>query len=164
MTQSQLTQFQSECINFFGDVAQGLGVAKSIGQIYGVIYASRESVSFTDIVALLNISKGSVSQGLQFLRSLGAVNVSERLNDRREYFECELGLRRLVGGLMREKIDPLLSSGRLRIAQLENMAREATDPSLRKFQIDRVKQLRAWRTQFALVIPLVHGFLRSPRK
>lgn len=67
-------EFERECVEFFAEIVQLFGVPKSVGQIYGVLYASPVPLSFSDIVEELEISKGSASQGLQLLRSLGAIN------------------------------------------------------------------------------------------
>ena len=64
-------------MDMFADIVSALGIPKSIGQIYGLLYASATPLSFSDIVERLEISKGSVSQGLQLLRSLGAINVAD---------------------------------------------------------------------------------------
>ena len=71
--------FQIQCAEMFAELVQIFGVPKSVGQIYGVLYATPEPLSFSDIVEQLNISKGSASQGLQLLRSLGAVRHVEQL-------------------------------------------------------------------------------------
>ena len=62
---------------FFAEIVQLFGIPKSVGQIYGLLYASPKPLGFTAIVERLEISKGSASQGLQLLRSLGAINEAE---------------------------------------------------------------------------------------
>src|SRR5664279_941808 len=111
--------FQTECATFFSEVVQVFGVPKSVGQIYGLLYASPEPLSFSDIVERLDISKGSASQGLQLLRSLGAIRVADELDgrenshfhlhphsgseaSRRIAYAPELSLRRLVSGVLQE--------------------------------------------------------------
>jgi len=57
----------------FADLVVLLGLPKSMGEIYGFVFASAEPPTFADIEQKLGLSKGSVSQGLRALRELGAV-------------------------------------------------------------------------------------------
>ena len=149
--------FERECAKFFGETARVIGVPPSVGQIYGLLYASPEPLSFTDIVGQLNISNGSASQGLQLLRSLGAVRSLEVENDRREYFEPELGLRRLVGGVLRERIVPLATAGSDRLEGLRDLAERSG--AAKNFHLKRVRQLTIWRKRLRLVLPVLDTLL-----
>lgn len=68
-----LTPFEAELVAVFADLVVLLGLPKSMGEIYGFIFASSEPPTFADIEHKLGLSKGSVSQGLRALRELGAV-------------------------------------------------------------------------------------------
>jgi len=169
--------FETECIGFFAEVVQVLGVPKSIGQIYGLIFASPAPLSFTDIVARLEISKGSASQGLQLLRSLGAIKLARSLPlnhralrltpdvpvlspvelPRRDYYEPELSLRKLVSGVLGEKIMPLAMTGGDRLARLRELAEQDGERS--DFLLDRVKQLGTWRRRLRTVLPVLTALL-----
>ncbi|MEM6279416.1 MAG: hypothetical protein AAF733_08065, partial [Verrucomicrobiota bacterium] len=63
-------QIEEEIIDYFVSFVQMLGLPKSVGQIYGTLFASPEPLVMDDIVERLGISKGSASQGLSLLRSL----------------------------------------------------------------------------------------------
>jgi hypothetical protein len=248
-------------VGLFADIVSALGIPKSIGQIYGLLYASATPLSFSDIVDRLDISKGSVSQGLQLLRSLGAINVADlklkALSDKqeadfaeakgegrsaksqvrsgkgdangrmpvdgdrtvtsdqsamdsgrradsapsalgslppasgsaplaltplplasasspsalgslpfasgsphREYFEPELSLRRLVAGVLRERVTPFATTGANRLARLRELARPSDDTE--KHYLDRVKQLESWRRRLKTVLPVL-GALLGPK-
>ena len=165
--------FQTECATFFSEVVQVFGVPKSVGQIYGLLYASSEPLSFSDIVERLEISKGSASQGLQLLRSLGAVNVADQSDDRehshshsggeasrRIAYEPELSLRRLVSGVMQERISPLALAGTDSLGRLRELAE--TDGAASDFYLDRVRQLETWRRRLRTVLPVL-GVLLGPK-
>ena len=70
--------FEGECVAFFAEIVQLFGIPKSVGQIYGLLYASYQPLGFTSIVERLEISKGSASQGLHLLRTLGANIIAEQ--------------------------------------------------------------------------------------
>jgi hypothetical protein len=156
------TNFERECVDFFAELAQAFGVPRSLGQIYGVLFASPSPLSFTDIVERLGISKGSASQGLQLLRSLGAVCGADGMGvlkhsaaGRRERFVPELSLRRLMSGILRERVQPLLGDSGSRMRRLRDCARQMHNASGAKFSFERVKQLEAWRRQLGLFLPMV---------
>jgi len=171
------TEFARECIKLFAEVVQVFGVPKSVGQIYGLLFASPAPLSFSDIVERLDISKGSASQGLKLLRSLGAVNVVRPLSlaprpsrlahnapvvsivepSRREYFEPELGLRRLVNGVLQERVTPLATTGGNRLSHLRELAERDGEGS--DFFLDRVKQLDTWRRRLKTVLPVLSMLL-----
>jgi hypothetical protein len=169
--------FETECVTFFAEVVQFFGVPKSIGQIYGLLFASAAPLSFSDIVVQLDISKGSASQGLQLLRSLGAINFARSLPSthrplriahgslvvspvevqRRDYYEPELSLRKLISGVLRERITPLTMTGGDCLARLRKMAEQKGEEN--DFRLDRVKQLETWQRRLKTVLPVLTALL-----
>jgi hypothetical protein len=166
--------FEQECVSFFAEVVQLFGVPKSVGQIYGLLYASPAPLGFSDIVERLEISKGSASQGLQLLRSLGAIIEAERSSQisnlpssiKRETrgvaYEPELSLRQLVTGVLRERIVPMASTGADRLKRIKELAEQA--PENTKFYLGRAKQLETWRKRFTTVMPLFTVLLGPKKK
>lgn len=154
--------FERECIALFTEFLHVLGVPNSIGAIYGLLFASPKPLCFADIVERLGVSKGSVSQGLAFLRQSGAVNVVDVVGDRREFFEPELGLRRLASGLIQEKIQPLAKQTKGAVSRLKQHAEVARTEG-NGFQMQRIKQLATWHRQLGRVLPVVQTILKIPR-
>jgi len=116
---------------------------------------------FADIVEKLGVSKGSVSQGLAFLRQSGAVKSVN--GGRREYFEPELGLRQLASGLLQEKIQPLAKESRAALSHLRARAVDAQGAQ-KEFQLERIRQLETWNRQLGRILPIVKALLIvSPR-
>jgi DNA-binding transcriptional regulator GbsR (MarR family) len=151
-------QFRRECVEFFGEVVQALGIPRSYGQIYGLLFASPEPLSFTHIAESLDMSRGSASQGLHALRELGAVCAVEG-EGRRELFEPELRLRKLMSGVLREKIEPIVEKGAARLKKLRLHAESAPTKSALKFSTERMQKLESWRRQAGMLLPLVRGVL-----
>ena len=83
-------------ISFFRDGAKIIGLPASVGEIFGLLFASPKPLTMADLVERLDISKGSASQGLKMLRTLGAVRDVEYDNDRKGYFEADIELKKLV--------------------------------------------------------------------
>jgi DNA-binding transcriptional regulator GbsR (MarR family) len=154
--------FERECADFFAEVVTVFGAPPSVGQIYGVVFASPSPLSFTDIVERLDISKGSASQGIKLLRELGAVRSAEVADDRREYFVAELGLRRLVDGAVRERIGNLVAAAPNRISRLRRLAEQGG--AARDSCIDQVEQLETWRRKLKLALPVLSMLLGPPKR
>lgn len=160
-------------MGFFADVVQVFGVPKSVGQIYGLLYGSPAPLSLSDIVERLDISKGSASQGLQLLRSLGAIHEAAAKSEiadsaaqlplrasRVTSYVPELGLRRLIGGVLREQVAPLASTSDRRLKRLSALA-TATDGVASDFYLDRAEQLNTWRRRLKTVLPALSLLLGS---
>ncbi|ACB76737.1 GbsR/MarR family transcriptional regulator [Opitutus terrae] len=173
-------EFQQACVEFFGDVVHALGVPRSVGQIYGLLYASPQPLSFTDIAEKLDISRGSTSQGLQALKELGAVvpvgdgsreqGAGSRNGNpaagggQRQLFQPQLELRQLVGGLLREKVTPLVNEGPGRLKRLRELAESSPTPAGKKFAEKRLAKLDTWRRQMRLLLPLLKTILGPVRR
>lgn len=74
---AELVQFERAVVSFFGQAADLLGVPKSVAAIYGVCFASPVPVGFSELQSRLDISTGSISQGLRVLREIGALKVAD---------------------------------------------------------------------------------------
>lgn len=162
-------EFECQCILFFEEVVQIFGVPKSVGQIYGLLYASPLPLSFSDIVERLDISKGSASQGLGLLRSLGAINeaalsvaggrlpVDRADASRRVAYEPELSLRRLVNGVLQKRIAPMAATGTERLTRMLELAEHGGMET--EFHLDRAEQLNTWRKRLKTVLPVLSALL-----
>lgn len=154
--------FEQECEQLFASFLRVFGVPNSIGAIYGLLYASPVPLCFAEIVDKLEVSKGSVSQGLTFLRQCGAIKPVAMSGDRREFFEPELGLRRLASGLIKEKVQPLAKETKEAVVRLKRHAATARG-DLNAFQLERIEQLETWHRQLGQMLPIVQTLLKIPR-
>jgi HTH-type transcriptional regulator, glycine betaine synthesis regulator len=122
---SPLTSGEAEVISIFVQMAQTLGAPRSLGEIYGLLFSTPRPLSFQEIVDQLKMSKGSVSQGLRFLRSVGAIKPVVVAGDRKEYYEPVVELRALVSGFLKERINPQLETwgARAKALKIEDFER-----------------------------------------
>ena len=156
---SATSAIDDRIISFFQDGVRMLGLPKSLGEIFGVLFASPSPLTMQDLINRLGISKGSASQGLKMLRTLGAVHEVEYPDDRKTYFEANVELKKLVGGFIREEIRPHLKSGQEKLTLLERELDKVDDPELRAFYEERIKRLDRWSGKANLVLPLLQKFL-----
>ncbi len=156
---SGLSDIETQVLDLFADGVRVLGLPRSVGEIYGLLFISRAPMSLDDLVARLGISKGSASQGLRFLRVLGAVSESDGGGTRRTYYEPEINLKRLVGGFIREQVRPHLESGEAKLGDLARAVRAVEDRAERKFCAKRLEKLENWFSRGKVLLPLFQRVL-----
>ncbi len=152
-----LGAFERECIDLFVHAAQALSIPRSIGEIYGLLYASAEPLPMDRIMLRLGISKGSASQGLRWLRGIGAVRTAYLAGDRRDHFVAQTALRELAEGFLREQVQPHLRHGDDYLSRLDLALGEVAVGPERKFARERLQKVRRWHRFATRVLPL---FLR----
>ncbi len=155
----QLDALEQQVVNVFVDGVRVLGLPRSIGEIYGLLFISPEPLSLDDLARRLNISKGSVSQGLRSLKSLGAIREAAGITDRRTHFEPAVELKRLVGGFIREQVRPHLDSGKSKVKNLGTMLSTIEDPVRQDFLRERVERLDQWMRRGGRVLPVLQKLL-----
>ncbi len=157
--QCALDPLERQVVAFFVDGVRVLGLPRSIGEIYGLLFISQTALSLDDLVLRLGISKGSASQGLRMLKSLGAVREADGGTERRTYYEPAIELKRLAGGFIREQVRPHLESGKSKISLLAQNSREIDDPGRREFILERVERLENWMRSGGRVLPVLQKLL-----
>jgi len=157
--QHELDPLERQVVAVFVDGVKVLGLPRSIGEIYGLLFISQNPLSLDDLVLRLRISKGSASQGLRALKSLGAVREAEAGAERRTYYEPAIELKRLVGGFIREQVRPHLESGKTKISRLAETAQEIDDATRREFLGERIERLETWMRSSGKVLPILQKIL-----
>lgn len=170
MAADGLTAFETEVVAVFVDLVVLLGLPKSVGEIYGLLFASAEPLTFADIEQKLGLSKGSVSQGLRSLREIGAIHEAEHDTEvepppgeskapaRVARWEAVVELRQLVGGLLRDRLTPYLHSQDTHIERAAACLDEldlGTDPVSRKILNQRLSKLQTWQARARTFLPLI---------
>ena len=166
--QDFLDAWEIAVIDLFLNAANSFGLPKSYGQIYALLFCRDHSLSMDEVMKLLEISKGSASQGLRSLRQLGAISSVFEPGDRKERFIAEIRLRKLVGGFLREQADPHLEKGTARLKQIECLVNDLKDVDSRKRGVRRHEILSGWHRQMSRLLPWVKMIVgksdRLPKK
>ena len=152
-----LSEIEVEIIDLFVNLLHFAGLPKSAGEIYGVLFASTRPMIFEEIAVKLDISSGSVSQGLRLLRSLNAVRTAYVAGDRRDHYVAETDLQKLTAGFLRGNLEQRLVSGEERLTRLNRLLShcESTPGSSHEFFEARVETLRVWNQRARAILPLV---------
>lgn len=153
---SPLAPWRQATIDFFVRAADLLGMPRSYGEIYGLLYSAEDPLQLNDVVTLLGISKGSASQGLRALRQFGAVKTVFVPGDRHDYYEAEMELKKMASGFLRDQVNPHLESGEDRLAQIRSLLEDDAD-SVKdsKAMLGKVAKLKKWHKRAHQIVPLV---------
>ncbi|MEK7686116.1 MAG: hypothetical protein AAB466_11905 [Verrucomicrobiota bacterium] len=148
-----------DMIEASGRLFQLLGLPRSTGQIYGLVYLSMKPCSLDDVVDLLGISKASASTGTRQLAAWGALRQVWVPGERRDYFEAVGDLGALVRGGYSEFVKPRLASSQKRLANmmgyLDSDAKEGfLTPEECRFCAERLKNLSRMQKKIQALAPL----------
>ena len=149
-----LTALETEIIDLFVQLSRLLGQPRSLAEIYGLLFISARPLSMDHLIERLNLSKGSASQGLKFLRNIGAVKTVYVPGDRRAHYEAVAELRNLVTRFLRDQIVPHLESGQARLERIARLVRQL--PAGERARINgRVTMLQSWGKRGKRFLPIV---------
>ena len=108
-----------EMVELGGRIGQVLGLTRSTGQIYGLLYLSTEPLSLNKMAAMLGISKGSASTGTRQLAAWGAIRKVWVPGERRDYYEVVEDLGQLILGSYNNLLKPRIQASKGRLATLK---------------------------------------------
>ena len=121
---ARLSPLETEIIDFFVQLSRLLGQPRSLGEIYGLLFISERPLAMDNLIERLQFSKGSASQGLKFLRNIGAVRMVYVAGERRVHYEAVAELRNLATRFLRDQIVPHLDNGHARLERIAEMVKQ----------------------------------------
>ena len=162
------TDYESGLVAIFADLAELFGNPKSYGEIFGLLFAHGEPLTMEEIAQRLDISQGSISQGLRQLESFGAV-VKERNNGTRQaLYTAKLEMKLLIAGFLKERVIPRLESTEARVKALRtslnshpsslNSSFRSQPSSLASMRF-RLNRLAKWHRSARTLLPIARKIL-----
>ncbi len=151
---AKLNPVELEVIELFVAFSRALGQPRSVAEIYGILFTSESAMPMDELTLRLGLSKGSASQGLKFLRELGAVRMVYAAGDRRAHYEAVAELRSLASRFLRLQIIPHLSEGEARLQKVF-AAMSTMPPETRSHLSGRLELLQSWGRNSRRVLPLL---------
>lgn len=170
----------------FGEMGSRWGIARTVGQMYAVLFVAERPLCADDIVDRLGVSRSNVSMGLRELQSWNLVRLKHDPDDRRDFFVTPDDVWAIVRILVEERkkreIDPTLSVLRELLMQspasadekhaqrrmaemhevIELMTRWHAD--VEKLETERLVQLLSLGSKVVKVLDMKSRFLPSGRK
>ncbi len=157
--EAEMPSWEAGVVELFVRGANLVGLPRSVGEIYGSLFCAENPLTFDELVARLQISRGSVSQGLKVLRQLGAVKVHYIAGSRKDHYIVELSMQQLVQGFVRDQLGPHLESGSARLQEVGALVEAEADPKKRTHAEQRFRTLLSWQQSGQKILPLVMAVL-----
>jgi DNA-binding transcriptional regulator GbsR (MarR family) len=145
-----------------GRTAQSFGLNRLVGQIYMLLYLSKEPQTLDQLAAELGVSKASVSIACRQLVSWGAGRTIWKKGDRKDYYVAETDFSNIIGGGLMNSVSKKLESARVQIERsIELLEQDGADAESKRFLIERLKDAESKRAKLAGLInnPLIRKFL-----
>ncbi|MBU61935.1 MAG: hypothetical protein CMI26_05485 [Opitutae bacterium] len=150
-----------EGIDFFVRLMNMMGMPRSVGEIYGLLYFSDKPLPMDAVTSRLGISIGSASQGLKNLRALKAIRSMYVAGDRRDHYVAESEFRRLFSNFIKDEIMPHLDSAKERILRMEELINcGKIDTANAEFYQIRIEKLKRLTKASSRLLPAMAGLLK----
>lgn len=153
-----LSALEVEAIEMFINFLKLIGIPKSVGEIYGLLFVSPKPLAMDDLMQRLNISLGAASQGLKLLRSFGAVKVVYQPGDRRDHYVADLELSNFATGFIRDELKPRIDRATERVQRMEELSADLSAAD-RKATRARITRLRHWLEKGQTMLSWILKFL-----
>ena len=157
--EARLSELEVEAIEMFINFLKLIGLPKSVGEIYGLLFVAPRPLAMDEIMARLGLSLGAASQGLKLLRSFGAVRVVYERGDRRDHFVADLELSRFATVFIKEELQPRVETARQRIERMED-SRAELPPEERRTTEERIERLKHWLDKGQKILPWLIRFMK----
>ena len=153
-----LSELEIEAIELFINFLKLIGLPKSVGEIYGLLFVSPQPLAMDDLMQRLRISLGAASQGLRLLRSFGAVKVIYVPGDRRDHYLADLDLSNFATVFIKEELRPRMDRALERMKRMEDLS-EGLSAADRKATHARIERLKHWLEKGQTMLPWIMKFL-----
>ena len=154
--------YASGLVGIFADLAELFGNPRSYGQIYGLLFAHETPLTMEEVARRLDISQGSISQGLRQLEAFGAVVKEKPDGSRQALYSAKLEMKLLISGFLKERVIPRLESTESRVEEIRR-ALEADKQSLDEAFLEtanhRLGRVAKWHRSARTILPLARKIL-----
>lgn len=86
-----------------GALMESWGFKRNMGRLWGILYLESRPLSAAEIGERLSLSAGAVSMLINEMQEWGAIKKALVLGERREYFEAETSIWKMVSRVFRER-------------------------------------------------------------
>jgi HTH-type transcriptional regulator, glycine betaine synthesis regulator len=86
-----------------GALLEGWGFKRNMGRLWAVLYLEDRPLSAADLIERLGLSTGAVSMLLTEMQEWGAVKKAWVVGERREHYEAETSIWKMVSRVFRER-------------------------------------------------------------
>lgn len=163
---ASLSRAELKAADAVGSLMELWGFRRQLGRIWTVLFLSERPLAAPELCERLQISTGLLSMSLAELRRWGVVRSAAVPGDRKEHFEAETHVWRLVRRVLAERerkaVEGALAAVEAALTELRAaIAESAGDPRVRamaRFRMERLEELASLcRVGLSLLKALIDG-------
>jgi len=144
---------REQFIDQVGEFAASLGLNRSVGQLYALLYMSPSPLSLDEMAEACDMSKGNASINLRELERWGAVRRVYVRGDRKDYYEPHRDVPQIVISRLREGLGRRLAALDETLEEAERQVEQmGNDAERKKFYRERLKEVRKLRSSLGRVL------------
>ncbi|MDD5454219.1 MAG: hypothetical protein PHW62_01805 [Candidatus Ratteibacteria bacterium] len=98
-----------EFVEMIGHLGTGIGLSKAACQLYALLFIKGEPLSLDEMTKELKMSKGNVSINIRTLENWGAVRKIWEKGSRKDFYQCEENVSKVIVKRLREGLDKRLN-------------------------------------------------------
>ena len=157
-----MAAYEEGLVAVFADLAEMFGNPRSYGQIYGLLFARESPLTMEEIARRLDISQGSISQGLRQLEAFGAVVKEKPDGSRQALYSAKLEMKLLISGFLKERVIPRLESTESRVEEIRRaleVDKKFLDESFLETANHRLGRVAKWHRSARTLLPIARKIL-----
>ena len=157
-----MAAYEEGLVAVFADLAELFGNPRSYGPIYGLLFARETPLTMEEIARRLDISQGSISQGLRQLEAFGAVVKEKPDGSRQALYSAKLEMKLLISGFLKERVIPRLESTESRIEKIRRALeadKHILDESFLETANHRLGRVAKWHRSARTILPIARKIL-----
>lgn len=124
---------KAEFLEIWGTLGTHWGISRTMAQIHALLLISPQALSTEEVMEELQISRGNANMNLRALINWGLISKVLKPGERREYFEAEKDIWKVIRQIARERrrreLQPLLDS----LNELEAFRPHGQNPEEKEF-------------------------------
>lgn len=162
MENTELEKIRDEFAEIAGQLSARLGLSRTVGQLYALLFLSGEPLCLDYMVERLKVSKGSVSTNIRELEKWGAVRKVWVKGSRKDFYEAnpdtlKIVINRFKGGIQ-ERLNEMsggIDKFEKVISEIESNLpiEEKKKAQFYKEKFKKVRKMQALVNTFLKVIP-----------
>lgn len=137
----KLTEAKQQFISSWGAFGTNWGINRTMAQIHALLLVSAEPITQDTIMDELNISRGNTNMNIRELINWGLVDRVLLPGERKEYFQAEKDIWKVVKQIVKERkkreLEPMLKL----LNQLEEVEGDKRDKEVKTF-VDTVSSIK----------------------
>ena len=98
----------------WGEIGFFWGINKVMGQLYALLFSSKEPLTLDDMCRQLRISRGNASMNIRALKEWGVIRKVRIKGDRKDYYELDEDIWKIIIHFVRERkkreLEPVLDT------------------------------------------------------